>query len=80
MPADPEVGMEYDQEVAPGIAEDHAEIAAMGEALSVPAGDFDDTLRVTETSALESGTSLKIYVSGIGMAVDDTIELIEYTE
>jgi hypothetical protein len=80
MPADPEVGMEYDQEVAPGVAEDHGEITAMGEPLSVPAGDFDDTLRVIESSPLDVGTSLKIYVSGIGMAVDETIELIEYTE
>ncbi len=48
----------------------------MGEHLSVPAGEFDDTVRVVETSPLDAGSSLKIYVSGIGMAVDETIELI----
>ena len=75
IPAVPEVGMTYAQEYAPGVAEEHSEIVAMGEHLSVPAGEFDDTLRVIETSALDGDESLKIYVSGIGLAVDDTREL-----
>jgi len=78
MPADPEVGMKYKQEVAPGIAQDEAEITAMGETLTVPAGEFTDTLRAVESSPLDSGTSLKIYVGGIGMAYDSGIELISY--
>lgn len=76
MPAQPTVGMSYDQEVAPGVAEDHGEITAMGEHVSVPAGEFDDTIRVRETSPLDSGSSLKLYIRDIGMAVDDEIELI----
>jgi hypothetical protein len=78
MPAAPEVGMKYYQEYAPSVAQDMGEITAMGEHLSVPAGEFDDTLEVTETSPLDSGSSLKIYVSGIGMAVDESITLRSY--
>lgn len=78
MPADPAVGDGYDQEVAPGVAEDHGEITAMGEHLSVPAGEFDDTIRVVETSPLDTGSSLKVYVRGIGMALDGTVELVSH--
>ncbi|MDD5307507.1 MAG: hypothetical protein PHU25_09335 [Deltaproteobacteria bacterium] len=78
VPAAPEVGMEYDQEYAPDVAQDHGEITAMGEHLSVPAGEFDDTLEVTETSPFETGSSIKIYVKGIGMVVDGTVVLQSY--
>ena len=64
--------------VAPGIAEDEAEITAMGETLTVPAGEFTDTVRAVESSPLDAGTSLKIYVGTVGMAYDDGIELISY--
>jgi hypothetical protein len=75
MPAAPEVGMTYDQEYAPGVAQDHGEITAMGELVSVPAGDFEDTLRVIETTPLDADQSLKIYARGVGQIVDETLEL-----
>jgi hypothetical protein len=78
MPAALSIGMEYQQEVAPGVAEDTGKVTAMGDKLSVPAGDFEDTLTVWETSPLDSGGSTKVYVRGIGMAFDDGIELIAY--
>jgi len=78
MPAAPTVGMRYKQEVAPGVAEDRGEIVQMGESLTVPAGTFEDTLEVRETSPLDIGSSRKVYVRDIGMAVDGAIELIQY--
>jgi len=78
MPASPKVGMTYQQEDAPGVAQDRGRIVKMGESLTVPAGTFTDTLEVAETSALETGVSRKVYVHGIGMAVDETIELKSY--
>ncbi|GAB4299527.1 MAG: hypothetical protein Kow0090_14990 [Myxococcota bacterium] len=78
MPANPEVGMEYQQEYAPGVAMDRGEIMAVGETVEVPAGTFENTLRVKETSPLDFGSSKKIYEKGIGMIVDDSIELISY--
>jgi hypothetical protein len=78
MPATPTLGQTYQQEVAVGIAEDSGEITAVGESVTVEAGTFDDTIEVTESSPLDSGTSLKIYAAGIGMIVDSDVELVEY--
>jgi hypothetical protein len=75
MPAAPAVGQSYYQEYAPDVAMDFGEIVAMSEPLTTPAGEFTDTLEVLESSPLDSGTSTKIYVRGIGMAVDETMLL-----
>ena len=79
MPAHPTVGVEYDQEFAPGVAQDHAKIIATGQSLSVPAGMFTDTIETEETTPLEPGvTEHKAYAPGVGTAVDNTIELTSY--
>lgn len=75
MPAAPQVGDAFKQEVAPGVAEDHATIAAMGESVTVPAGTFDDTLRIVEDTPLEPGVlSTKVFARGEGLIVDDVLE------
>ncbi len=76
MPAHPALGMSYPNEVAPGVAEDKAEITALGDTIDVPAGHFEGALRITETSPLDSGKSLKIYVQDIGLVVDDELLLV----
>lgn len=67
MPAAPKVGDAYQQEDAPGVAEDRARVTARGEHIVVAAGTFDDTLTTVESSALEGGTETKIYASGVGL-------------
>ena len=80
MPADPQVGMRYKQEVAPGVAEDEAEIIAIGEPFMVPAGTFENTLLTSETTPLEPGAvSEKRYAFDTGLIVDDVVELTEFT-
>lgn len=79
MPAVPAVGVSYPQEVAPGVAEDMAAIAGIGESLTVPAGTFTETVRTDEWSPLEPGVvEGKWYVSDIGLVVDDTLRLTSY--
>ncbi len=79
MPADPQVGDAYYQEYAPDVAEDMGEIIAFGEAIDVPAGDFDDTMTVEDCNPLEDAeTDEKVYVRGIGLAIDEEAELISY--
>lgn len=79
MPAAPAVGDTYFQEVAPGVAEDHAEVVALGEPITVPAGTFDDTLETREGTPLEPGHfDTKVYVSGIGLVVDAAARLSSY--
>ncbi len=78
MPADPEVGMIFQQEFAPGIAEDQAEVVALGEEIDVPAGIFSDTLTTEDCNPLDGTMDLKVYVDGIGLAIDEFAELISF--
>jgi hypothetical protein len=50
MPARPKPGMKFAQEVAPGVAEDRARIVARGFTITVPAGTFTTTIRVSESA------------------------------
>ena len=81
MPADPQVGDIFQQEVAPGIAEDLAEVIELGEPIDVPAGMFNDTLELKECNPLEGGaTDTKVFVGTphIGTAIDGDAELVEF--
>lgn len=77
MPADPAVGMVFHQEFAPGTAEDIAEVTALGEEIDIPAGIFDDTLTSKDCNPLEGAAKdTKVYVRGIGLAIDEDAELL----
>ncbi len=78
MPGDPEIGMIFQQEFAPGIAEDQTEILAFGETIDVPAGMFSDTLTTEDCNPLDESTDSKVYVDGIGLAIDEFAELISF--
>jgi len=79
MPANPEVGMVFSQESAPGIAEDQAEVIALGETIEVPAGTFDDTLTTEDCNPLGGGAKdNKVYVRGIGLSIDEDADLISF--
>jgi hypothetical protein len=80
IPANPQVGQMFQQEVAPGVAEDRAVQVAAGETVEVPFGTFSDTIRYEESSPLDTGTSEKIYARGVGLLVDDEIERVSVTE
>ena len=79
MPATPMVGDAFYQEYAPGVAEDMGSVIAFGEAISVPAGDFDDTLTMQDCNPLEGAEKdKKVYVRNLGLAIDEEAELISY--
>ena len=79
MPANPQIGDIFSQEFAPGIAEDQSEITGIGETLFTQAGNFENTLNATDCDPLDDGSSdEKVYVSGIGLALDETAELISF--
>jgi len=51
----------------------------MGLTVKVPAGRFTDCVQVCETTPLEPGAkSLKRYCPGIGLVVDNVVELVEF--
>jgi len=78
MPADPVAGTFHAQEKAPGIAEDYANIVALGRSVTVPAGTYTDTVITSEWSPLEPGhTSGKSYAAGVGLLDDAGAKLVE---
>jgi hypothetical protein len=71
------LGSRYVQELAPGIAEDRAEHMAVDLEVNVPAGSYEDCVRVNETTPLEPGhVSKKVYCPGIGLVRDGDLELV----
>ena len=79
MPGNPQIGQVYQQEFAPGIAEDQSEIVAMGETIDVPAGVFSDTLSTLDCNPLDkSSIDEKVYVEDIGLAIDEDAELVSF--
>jgi hypothetical protein len=74
LPADPQVGMEFQNEVAPGIAEDEARIVGKGP-VTVPAGTFHNTIRIRESNPLDGGKDFKVFAAGVGIVVDGVQKL-----
>jgi hypothetical protein len=79
MPPSLEVGQAFEQEIAPGIAEDQSKVIALGERVEVPAGTFDDTATLRDGSPLDGSTGEKVYARGIGLIVDGAARLTEYS-
>ncbi len=79
MPGSFLLGSRYFQELAPEVALDRAENVEMGLTMKTLAGTFEDCVVVFEDSALEpDADSEKIYCPGVGLVLDDELELIWY--
>jgi hypothetical protein len=78
IPGNPRVGDKYYQELAPKIAMDRAEVVASDAEVKTHAGTFQHCLRIKETSAVESGSSKKVYAPGVGLIRDDEFVLTRY--
>jgi hypothetical protein len=79
MPGAPRVGMRYYQEVAPGVAQDRAEVVSTTERCTVPAGTFESCLVTRETTPLEPGVvEAKVYAPGVGLVQDKDLRLLRY--
>jgi hypothetical protein len=79
MPASPDVGMAFQQEIAPGVAEDEAKVIALGGSTRVPAGTFEETATLLDGSPLDGSQGTKVYAKGIGLIVDGPARLTRYS-
>ncbi len=71
------LGSRYFQEVAPGVALDRAEHVGLGFEIESPAGGFDDCVRIEESTPLDPDSiSDKSYCAGVGLVLDDELELV----
>jgi hypothetical protein len=67
MPADPQVGDVFEQERAPGVAEDRSEVVQTGVEVAVPAGRFDDCIKTEDFAPLDNNREFKFYCPGVGL-------------
>jgi hypothetical protein len=69
-----------DQELAPGVAEDEADVVDTGEKLRTKHFNFRHVIVTRETSKLEPGVEeFKSYAPGVGLVVDDFLTLTAYS-
>lgn len=79
MPGTSVVGMKYYQEIAPGAAMERAEVLNLDLEFITPAGDFSNTLKTQEGTALNLlEKEFKTYTPGIGLIQDQNLLLAKY--
>ena len=78
MPASPKVGQEFEQERAPGVAEDRSKVVASGLKVTVPAGTFGNCIKTKDFAPLDKATEFKFYCAGVGLAREGKSRLASY--
>jgi hypothetical protein len=78
MPASPQPGMSFQQEVAPGVAEDEATIVRTGTA-RLPDGTVVNTITVRDFNPLDGSRGTKVYAQGVGLIEDGPLRLLSVT-
>lgn len=69
MPANPKVGETYQQERAPGVAEDMIDIVSVTDTVTTPAGTYSNCLKTRDYTPLEPGLEeFKWHCPGVGLA------------
>ena len=85
MPAEPFVGQTFNQENAPGVAQDQSRVLALDETVKTPAGKFKGCAKFEDTNPLDSPptSEFKWFCPGVGLVRDvdaeGCIELVSYT-
>jgi len=75
------LGARYQMEQAPDVSMDRGENVRMGFRHRTPAGLFRHCIMVEETTPLEpEEETIKIYAPGVGLIVDDDLELVAYRD
>ena len=82
MPAQPALGQAFEQEKAPGIAEDTSRIVAVDQSVSTAAGSFNSCVKTEDFSPLDNTTEYKYYCPGVGVVREEFpeghLDLISY--
>jgi len=74
MPAQPAVGETFEQEKAPGVAEDESKVVALDQAVTTPAGSFSGCLKTEDYDPLGKVTEFKYYCPGVGLVREEFTE------
>jgi hypothetical protein len=83
MPARPKVGQAFEQERAPGVAEDRSKVVALGVDVTTPAGRFSNCIKTEDFAPLDNVTEFKYYCPGVGLVREEgpgaELELVRYS-
>ncbi len=83
MPADPIVGQRFEQEQAPGIAEDVSTVVAVDLTLETPVGTFAGCIKTQDLNPLSQAIEHKHYCPEVGLVreedADGFLDLVSYT-
>ncbi len=83
MPARLTVGARFDQERAPGVAEDHSTVVATAVTVTVPAGTFSDCIETDDLDPVSGHRESKFYCRGVGLVRETSatvsLDLVEYS-
>jgi hypothetical protein len=71
MPAKPKVGDVFDQERAPGVAEDRTTVLKAGLKRKTHAGTFGNCIHVRDYSPIDKNNEYKYYCAGVGLVHED---------
>ncbi len=71
MPAHPTVGQTFEQERAPGVAEDVSTVIAMDVVVTTPAGSFTGCIQTEDTNPLGGTVESKYYCPGVGLVCEE---------
>jgi hypothetical protein len=72
MPAHLEVGQTFEQERAPGVAEDRSTVTAVGETVETRAGTYRNCIVAEDFDPLSGGKGKKFYCPGVGIAREES--------
>jgi hypothetical protein len=83
MPDEPKLGQAFEQERAPGVAEDRSTVVAAGLEVTTPAGRFEDCIKTKDFAPLDNVTEFKYYCRGVGLVREEPpggrLDLIRYS-
>ena len=71
MPATPTVGQEFEQERAPGVAEDRSKVLQLDVEVTVPAGKFTGCIKTEDYAPLDKITEFKFYCPRVGLVREE---------
>jgi hypothetical protein len=84
MPADPGVGDQFEQERAPGVAEDQSEVVETGVEVTATAGTFTGCIKTEDYDPIGGQREFKYYCPEVGLVREESaggdtvLELVSY--
>jgi hypothetical protein len=83
MAAEPRVGDRFEQEQAPGVAEDISTVVAVDLTLETPVGTFSDCIKTRDINPIDQAIEHKYYCPGVGLVreekADGSLDLVSVT-